>query len=43
MKDGGMLLSGKKAAQIAKEELVKMGIKSLRFSQEEMMTMVGER
>ena len=40
---GGMLLSGKKAAQIAKEELVKMGVKSSRFSQEEMMTMVGER
>jgi len=38
---GGMLLSGKRAARIAKEKLIKMG--SSRGSQEEMMEKIGER
>jgi hypothetical protein len=40
---GGMLLSGRKAAQIAKEALNKMNMESLRVPQEEMMEKIRER
>jgi hypothetical protein len=40
---GGMLLSGRKAAQIAKEALNKMNMESSGIVQEEMMAGAGER
>ena len=40
---GGMLLSGRKAAQIGKEALNKMNMESSGIAQEEMMARLGER
>lgn len=40
---GGMLLSGRKAAQITKDVLLKMDMESLRVPQEEMMEKIGEK
>ncbi len=40
---GGMLFSGRKAAQIAKEVLLKMDMESLIVPQEEMMEKIGKR
>lgn len=39
----GMLLSGKKAAQIAREALIKMDMKSIRVTKEDMMVKASER